>query len=231
MKTVKCIDSIDHKDKQRRLKEIFILQKQLKTTNDMFQLELQELRTKALERKQLIHDKRDKLIAGELEVDELAEFDQRYQTSFIAVEQVAQNIVRLEEGTQELIVTDDENDESDEGESASQSQQSDITLSKLPPSLSNDRTQPKIPEATETSVKETENKSVLRSTTQGSIKNKQLTNRSISQVDKSDKHTSKSDKQTAKSEIQGAKSDKQNSTILTDNNPEGTINNEPNSGE
>ena len=55
------------------------------------------MRTNALHRKQKILDKRDKILAGEETTDELLGYDPKYHSSFTEVEQIAQNIVRLED--------------------------------------------------------------------------------------------------------------------------------------
>ena len=65
-----------------------MLSRQRTKISDAFQKELAGLKTKALQRKQLLLDKRDKILIGEL-ADELTDYEAQYHTAFTAVELIA----------------------------------------------------------------------------------------------------------------------------------------------
>ena len=74
------------------------------------------MRTNALHRKQKVLDKRDKILAGEETTDELLTYDPKYHSAFTEVEQIAQNIVRLEDKRDPLLDSKDSDKEESETE-------------------------------------------------------------------------------------------------------------------
>ena len=85
----------------RVLKNLFIVSKEVKEIDNKFQKELVKLRAKMLRKRQLILDRRDRILAGDL-ADELADYEFTYLRSFTNVEGIAKNITRFEEGIEEI---------------------------------------------------------------------------------------------------------------------------------
>ena len=78
------------------------------------------MRTNALHRKQKVLDKRDKILAGEETAEVILGYDPKYHSSFTEIEQIAQNIVRLEDKRDPLADSkgsDKEGSESEEEDS------------------------------------------------------------------------------------------------------------------
>ena len=77
------------------------MSKEIKEVDNKFQKELVKLKAKILRKRQLILDRRDRILAGDL-ADELADYDFTYLRSFTNVEGIAKNITRFEEGVEEI---------------------------------------------------------------------------------------------------------------------------------
>ena len=67
------------------------MSKEIKEVDNKFQKELVKLKAKILRKRQLILDRRDRILAGDL-ADELADYDFTYLRSFTNVEGIAKNI-------------------------------------------------------------------------------------------------------------------------------------------
>ena len=156
-----------------------MLERKREHIQDQFKAELRNLRTKGLDRKQKILDKRDKILSGELTGDQILEFDAPYSSTFSQVEQIAQNIVRLPDEKEDLLKSKKSDKEDSESEEDSESQTN--TINTVSGMSKNRAPTPDNASATSKmkfgSQKKSVAESVKKSATQASMKSSQQPNK------------------------------------------------------
>ena len=74
MACIKNIEKIPGKLIQKRLKQLFVLERRRDTIHEQFKAEMRELKTFQFDRKSKILEKRDKILAGEM-ADDLMQYE------------------------------------------------------------------------------------------------------------------------------------------------------------